>query len=169
MTYSAKVYRKQGGAEFVVASGGLATVESGGDMTVASGGRANFRGAYVRAQLSPTAKTTAVTLTIAELLTRIIAAVPTATGATIAYTLPTGALIDAGVTMAIDDSFDWVLINSALAAADTITVTATTGHTIIGGPIVQSLHVSTGGITGYSAAFRTRKTAADTFVTYRIG
>lgn len=151
-SYSTKVYIKQGGEEQVIKSGGT------------------FRnqGVSYNAQPDPTAKTVANTLTIAELMTGIITAVPTATGATAAYTLPTGALIDAGVTMEVDDSFDWTIINSALAAADTITITAATGHTIVGGPIVQSLHATTGGITGYSAQFRTRKTAADTFVSYRI-
>ncbi len=127
-----------------------------------------LRGPVVRSQPAPATATTAATLTAAQLLTGILNATPTATGATVAYTLPTGALMDAAVTFGINDSFDWVCINNALAAADTITITAGTGHTIVGGPIVQSLHVSTGGITGYSAVFRTRKTAADTFVTYRI-
>ncbi len=159
-TYGPKVYKKSNGDEQVIASGGKQTFEAGSQL--------NMRGQKFEAQGAPTVKTVANTLTIAELLTRIITATPTATGATAAYTLPTGALIDAGVTMEAGDSFDWTLINSALAAADTITVTADTGHTIVGGPIVQSLHASTGGITGYSAQFRTRKTAADTFVTYRI-
>lgn len=167
-TYVPKVYTKQGGIEHVIASGGTQTVESGGTQTLASGSQLNIRGTKFEAQGAPTAKTVANTLTIAELLTKIITATPTATGATAAYTLPTGALIDAGVTMAVNDSFDWCLINSALAAADTITVTADTGHTIVGNPIVQSLHSSTGGIMGYSSLWRTRKTAADTFVTYRI-
>lgn len=123
----------------------------------------------ISVQGAPTAKTVANTMTAAELMTGIIAAVPTATGATAAYTLPTGALLDAAASFAVNDSFDWVLINSALAAADTITVTAATGHTIVGNAVVQSLHASTGAIYGYSAQFRTRKTAADTFVTYRIG
>lgn len=153
MSYNAKVYRKQGGNEQVIASGGTLRIQ----------------GRKYEAQPAPTAKTVANTLTIAELLTRIIAAVPTATGATAAYTLPTGALIDAGVEMDVDDSFEWTIINSALAAADTITITADTGHTIVGGAIVQSLHATTGGITGYSATYRTRKTAADTFVSYRVG
>lgn len=135
-------------------------------------GKANeipLRGLVVKKQVSPATATTAVTLTVAQLLTGIIAATPTATGATVAYTLPTGAVMDASLSLETGFAFDWVLINSALAAADTITLTASTGHTIVGGPIVQSLHVTTGGITGYSAQFRTRKTAADTFVTYRIG
>lgn len=130
--------------------------------------KARQRGVAVKKQVAPTAKTVAVTLTAAELYTGIINATPTATGATAAYTLPTGTLLDAAGSLLVDEAFDWVLINNALAAADTITVTAGDGHTIVGGPIVQSLHVSTGGITGYSAQFRTRKTAANTFVTYRI-
>lgn len=151
-TYTTGVYTKQGGNEIVIGAAG--TLRN--------------QGANYNKQPTPNTQTVAVTLTIANLLTKIISATPTATGATAAYTLPTGALIDAGVTMEVDDSFDWVLINNALAALDTITLTATTGHTIVGGPIVQSLHATTGGVTGYSATFRTRKTAADTFVTYRI-
>jgi hypothetical protein len=151
-SYNTKVYLKQGGDEQVIKSGGYL----------------RNQGYDVAAQPDPTVKTVANTLTIAELLTKIIDATPTATGATAAYTLPTGALIDAGLTMEVNDSFDWCLINSALAAADTITVTAATGHTIVGNPIVQSLHASTGSIMGYSSLWRTRKTAADTYVTYRI-
>lgn len=128
-----------------------------------------LRGLPVKTQAAPATATTAATLTAAQLLTGILNATPTATGATVAYTLPTGTLMDAAVTFAVNDSFDWVLINNALAALDTITLTAATGHTIVGGPIVQSLHATTGGITGYSAVFRTRKTAANTFTTYRIG
>lgn len=150
--YTPKVYKKQGGNELVVQSGGYI----------------RNQGYDFKTQPTPTTKTVANTMTIAELLTKIIDATPTATGATAAYTLPTGALCDAGATFEVDDSFDWILINNALAAADTITVTAATGHTIVGNPVVQSLHASTGATMGYSAMFRTRKTAADTFVTYRI-
>lgn len=139
----------------------------GGDTDVI-GGKMRITGEMFKKQQAPTAKTTAVTLTIANLLTKIITATHTA-GATAAYTLPTGALTDAGVQMEIDDSFEWVLINLSAAAIDTVTLTAAaSGHTIIGNPIVQSAHNTTGGITGNSAQFRTRKTAAETFVTYRI-
>jgi hypothetical protein len=118
-------------------------------------------------QPNPTAKTTAVTLTIAELMTGIITGTHAA-GATQAYTLPTGANCDLTLQFANDDSFDWSLLNLSAAAIDTITLTASTTHTIVGNPIVQSSHVTTGGIYGNSAMFRTRKTAADTYVTYRI-
>jgi hypothetical protein len=117
----------------------------------------------------PTAKTTAVTLTIAELLTKIVTATHTA-GATAAYTLPTGTLTDAGLTnWAIGQAFDWSLINLSAAAADTVTLTAGTDHTIVGVPIIQSAHASTGTLYGNAVAFRTKKTAANTFVTYRVG
>lgn len=121
----------------------------------------------INRQVTPTAKTTAATLTIAELLTGIITATHTA-GATVAYTLPTGTDTDAALTFATNDSFDWSLINLSAAAADTITLTANTAHTIVGNAIVQSVHATTGLIYGSSALFRTRKTAANTFVTYRI-
>lgn len=128
----------------------------------------DVRGLYVDFQPDPTAKTVAVTLTIAELLTKIITGVHTA-GATQAYTLPTGTLTDAGLDFDINDSFDWTLINNSLAAADTITVTAGTDHTVVGTMICQSLHSTTGGIHGNALQLRTRKTAANTFVTYRLG
>jgi len=117
-------------------------------------------------QPDPTAKTTAVTLTVAEVLTGIITGTHAA-GATQAYTLPTGTLLDAAATWDTNEYFEWSLINLSAAALDTITLTAATGHTIVGNPIVQSSNASTGGIYGNSARFRTRKTAANTFITYR--
>jgi hypothetical protein len=42
MGYERKVYRKHGGDEMVVASGGIVTVESGGDINVESGGSINI-------------------------------------------------------------------------------------------------------------------------------
>lgn len=55
MTYQPKTYRKQGGDEFVVASGGKITVESGGVLDVLTGGvlKANgTQGAALTAQLT---------------------------------------------------------------------------------------------------------------------
>ena len=42
MSYQSKVYRKQGGEEFVVADGGKITVESGGEIEIQSGGAMNL-------------------------------------------------------------------------------------------------------------------------------
>ena len=61
--------------------------------------------------------------------------------------------------MNVGDSFDWTLITLAAFA---LTVTqGTSGHTIVGSP-------STAATSGSAARFRTRKTAANTFVTYRL-
>lgn len=126
------------------------------------------RGLVAKKQGTPNAETAATTLTIAELIVGIITGTH-ATGSSINYQLPTGTLSDAGVTFANDDSFDWVLINLSAAVADTITITANTDHTVVGNMIVQANNAASGQIWGNTGTFRTRKTAANTFVTYRIG
>jgi hypothetical protein len=93
------------------------------------------------------------TLTAALLLT---GTVTSTTAAGVTATLDTGALMDAAAAFAVDDSFDWTVINTG---GNTLTVTASTGHTIVGTATV---------VTVVSARFRTRKTAANTFVTYRL-
>jgi hypothetical protein len=82
--------------------------------------------------------------------------VTSTTGAAVAGTVPTGAVFDLAAQMAVGDSVDWSVINTG---GNTFTVTAATGHTIVGVAAV---------LTVTSAAFRTRKTAADTFITYRL-
>jgi hypothetical protein len=118
-------------------------------------------------QVTPTAETVAVTLTAAELLTGLVTGTHTA-GATAAYTLPTGTLLDAAGAFLVDEYFDWTLINLSAAAADTITVTAGADHTVVGTMICQSAHSSTGLVHGNALRLRTRKTAANTFVSYRL-
>lgn len=93
-------------------------------------------------------------LTAAMILSGIVTST---TAAGVTANLSTGALLDAAVTMAIGDSFDWSAINTG---PNTFTVTANTGHTVVGAGAVA---------TATSGLFRTRKTAADTFVSYRIG
>jgi len=83
--------------------------------------------------------------------------VTSTTAAAVTATLDTGAILDAASTFAIGDSFDWSAINTG--AANAFTVTASTGHTIVGAAAVA---LSTTG------RFRTLKTAASTFVTYRL-
>lgn len=93
--------------------------------------------------------------TAASLIGGIVTATPTA-GRNIQ--LPTGAALDAVSEFAINDSFDWSLITLAAFA---LTITVNTNMTIVGA-------AATAGTNGSVARFRTRKTAADTFVTYRI-
>jgi hypothetical protein len=93
--------------------------------------------------------------TPAALLSGIVTATPTA-GRNIQ--LPTGAALDAASEFAIGDSFDFSLVTLAAFA---LTITVNTNVTIVGAP-------ATAGTAGAPARFRVRKTAADTFVVYRI-
>lgn len=95
-------------------------------------------------------------MTAAELLTGIVTATPSA-GRNVQ--LPTGANLDLATEWAIGDSFDFSLITLAAFA---LTITVNTNVTIVGDP-------ATAATSGSAAKFRVRKTAADTFVVYRIG
>lgn len=133
-----------------------------GALNVGVGGAAGWRAIGSGAsgvQPAPTAKTADATLTIAELQTRII----TSTSASaVALTLPTGALTDAGFfggLAKVGDSFEFAVINLGSSSGAVTMTAAATGHTYVGAAVVA---IAT------SARFRTRKTAAETFVTYRI-
>ena len=89
--------------------------------------------------------------------TMIMGGIVTSAAATVAATLPTGTVLDAAGQFEIGDSFTW---NAIKVGANTFTVTAATGHTIVGAGAV---------LTVISGQFRTVKTAANVFVTYRIG
>jgi hypothetical protein len=94
------------------------------------------------------------TLTAAMILSGIVTS--TSAAATVA-TLDVGAVVDAASEFAIGDSFDWSVINTG---PSTFTVTSPdSSHTIVGVGAVLTL---------ISAVWRTRKTAADTFVSYRL-
>lgn len=82
--------------------------------------------------------------------------VTSTTGAAVVATLDTGTVMDTSLTMAIGDSFDWTAIATG---ANSFTVTAAAGHTIVGVAVVATVT---------SGRFRTTKTAANTFITYRL-
>ncbi len=111
-------------------------------------------GALKQVQGAPAAFNTTGTLTAANLLTGLITST---TAAAVSATLPTGALLDAAADCLVGEAFDWYVINTG--ASNAFTILAGTAHTIVGAAAVA---LST------SAHFRTRKTAAGTFVTYRI-
>ena len=94
--------------------------------------------------------------TAANVLTGIVTATPTASRN---VQLPTGANLDLATEWAIGDSFDFSVITLAAFA---LTITVNTGVTIVGA-------AATAATSGASARFRCRKTAADTFIVYRIG
>lgn len=110
--------------------------------------RANYQG-------DPGALNATGTLTAALILGGIVTS---STAAAVTATLDTGAVMDAVIDMDIGDSFDWSAINTGGANAFTVTAAAT-GHTVVGAGAVAA---------STSGRFRTRKTAADTYITYRI-
>ncbi len=79
------------------------------------------------------------------------------TGSAVTATVPTGAVLDAASDFAIGDEIVWSVINTG--ASNDFTVTTDTDHTLVGVMAVQELT---------QATFRTRKTAAATFITYRM-
>lgn len=136
-------------------------------LTPGSGSVFRIGGKLGYPQLAPATETVTATLTAAKLLNGVITGTHSA-GSTATYTLPTGTLLEAAAPyLQIGEAFEWTLINLSAAAADTITLAAGTDHTIVGVAVVQSVHSTTGGLYGSSATWVTRKTAANTFVTYR--
>ena len=103
---------------------------------------------------APTSISAVTTLTAAQLQTDII----NTTGTTYTVTLPTGTAIDAGFTgvPTTNIGFDFHIVNTA---SGTITLAVNTGVTSLG-----TLTVAT----GVSAHFRLRRTAANTYIVYRL-
>jgi len=115
-------------------------------------------GAFIEQGAPAADTTTSFAPTVANFLDDRLLQVTNASAVT--FTLPTGAVLDAYFdNLPVGAAFDWSLINTG-SSSGAATVTAATGHTIVGAAVVA---ISTAGM------FRTRKTAADTFVTYRIG
>jgi hypothetical protein len=111
-------------------------------------------GVIAHDQPAPAAVNATATLTIANLKAGII----TSTSALATdMTLPTGTDTQAGFSDTYDNfTFEWSVINTGLSL---VRVLAGTAHTIVGSGSV---------VTGTSGRFASRRTAANTFVTYRL-
>jgi hypothetical protein len=104
-------------------------------------------------QPTPTSKSAAATLTVAELQTGIIEY----TGVAATLTLPTGTLTEGGFAgIYTNMAFQWSVINTGSGIC---TIGAGTAHTIVGSATIAI---------GASAQFASRRTAANTFVSYRL-
>ena len=132
-------------------------LNSNGDLVVA--GRtaltANDGGSVFGVQGTPGTLDTTGTLTAALILGGIV----TSAAAAVTATLDTGTAMTTalGSELAIGSSVTWSVIK---IGANSLTIAGDTGHTVVG-----SLDVAT----ATSAMFRTLRTAASTYVTYRIG
>lgn len=94
------------------------------------------------------------TLTAALIMGGIVTST---TASAVTATLDTGAVMGAVTDMDVGDAFEWSAINTG--GTNDFTVTASSGHTLVGVGAVQE---------NDSARFLTRCTAANTFVTYRL-
>jgi hypothetical protein len=111
-------------------------------------------GVIAHDQPAPAAVNATATLTIANLKTGIITS--TSAAAT-DMTLPTGTDTQAGFSGTYDNmTFEWSVINTGPSL---VRVLAGTAHTVVGSGSVA---------TGTSGRFASRRTAANTFVTYRL-
>lgn len=144
----AKARQTNGGADLR-----FGVTEAGG--TVSEKARLTVEGFFTETQPTPNAQNAAATLTAAQLRGRIVTSGPTAAAT---LTLPLGTAMETVIFGAVvnDMSFDWSIINTGNFP---VTLAANTGHTIVGSPSV---------LAGASGTFRSRKTAADTWVTYAI-
>lgn len=114
----------------------------------------NAAGVVVSTLTAPTAVDTSATVTIANLQGGLLTST---TAAAVSITLPTGTSMDGGFGSTFNDmSFMWSVINTGPNAA---TVVADTDHTIVGAAAVAA---------GTSGRFASRRTAANTWVSYRI-
>ena len=116
---------------------------------------------------APTSGTTSVNATEAEMLGGIHVKTPSA-GQN--WQLPNGTEMDAAIgaaALAVGDTFDFTMINLG-TTGDIVTITTDTGFTVVG---YMGVHPATDGATlGYGAGhFRARRTAANTWVLYRVG
>lgn len=137
------------------ASGATIVIEAGAAPVQYSVGVGPVTDAVLQAKIqgTPGVLNATGTLTAAMIAAGIVTST---TAAAVAATVDTGTVMDAALDMAIGDSFDW----SAIATgANAFTVTAAADHTLVGSGVVA---------TATSGRFRTRKTAANTFVTYRL-
>lgn len=100
---------------------------------------------------------TSFTITAARMLGKLITST---NAAAVTATVDTGTAMDTAITSIVgtDAAFDWSIINLG-SASGACTVTAASGHTLVGNMVVA---ISTTG------RFRTRRTAANTWITYRL-
>lgn len=108
----------------------------------------------LRGQGTPGVLNSTGTLTAAMMLSGLVT---TTAGAAVTATLATFTAIEAAVELAVGESFDWAV--NSVTGANTFTVTASTGHTVVG---------TMGVVTVTSGLFRTRKSSATAYVTYRL-
>ena len=123
-------------------------------------GDGNLNETVLNAIPAPVTAAGDATLSVAQLTNGIILGSPGTSAA--AYTLPTCALLDAALGNAkVGSSFDFSVINVNGSSSGVITVTTSTGWTLVGLMTVVAT-------AGTAQAFRARKTGDATWSLYRV-
>lgn len=107
---------------------------------------------WLRSQAAPATQDTAATLTSAQMGSGILTAAPSAA---IDLTLPTGTTMEE-IAISAGQAYDLHLINTSAYA---VTLNGNTGHTLVGNATLAA---------NTSAHLCIRKTATNTFTTYRV-
>lgn len=138
------------------ASGANIIIESGEYMVMYSVGVSPVMRELIgyRIQRAPVAINASGNIPLSAIISGVINANAGLLGLT--GTLPTGSTIDAASDFRVDDAWDWYVISTGLGSYN---IAASSGHTIVGNASIGSTQ---------SGKFRTRKSAANTFVTMRI-
>jgi len=131
-------------------------------------------------QVAPDSLSASATLTLSNLSKRIILFTGTS-NATLTLPLPASLSFSSD-----DDCLDWTIIlnNSSPGTVFTVTVAGSTGHTLVGKPIIVNPRITYASVgasyngtevnnsiraaTTGSATFRTRRVNSTTYITYRI-
>jgi hypothetical protein len=110
---------------------------------------------------APQTATATATLTVAQVLGKVLVGDPSTTAAT--YTLPTAALLDAAIpNRKVNTTFDLSIINLGTSTG-VITVAVGTGITLVG---MATLPITTAA--GSSGTWRFRKTGTAAWTAYRV-
>lgn len=138
------------------ASGADIVIDAGDYMVMYAVGVSPIMREFIgyKIQRAPVAISASASIPVSALVTGVINVNAGLLGLT--GTLPTGASLDAASDFRTDDAFDWAVISTGLGAYN---LAPSAGHTIVGASSIGSAQ---------SATFRTRKTAANTFVTMRL-
>jgi len=141
------------------ATGGTVRIEASGGRSVSYdvglAPAAKLDRATTHQGMVVTAVNVSATLTVPQIVGGLITST---TAAAVAMTLPLGTVMDTSGSWAIGEGCRWSIINTGAANAVTLTAAAS-GHTIVG---------ATGVALSSSGEFVTLKTAAATYITYRV-
>ena len=123
-------------------------------------GDGNLNEVVLAAVPAPATATGDATLTVAQLTGGVLLGSPGSSAA--AYTLPSGAVLDAALGNAkVGSSFDLAVINVNGSGGGIITMTTATGWTLVGLMTIIAT-------AGTAQSFRARKTGDATWALYRI-